>query len=235
MLKRFLVAASAVLATVFLAGLVVAADNTAPDGFITLFNGKDLTGWKVPKDGELHWKVVDGIIDYDGKNADLWSQKSYKDFTLMVDWRWSGKTYKIKHPIILPDGTEKKDETGKVIQQEIDEAGDSGIYVRGNSKSQINIWCWSCGSGEVYGYRTDPKMPAEVKAGVTPKKNMDKPIGEWNKMEITVKGDRLWVKLNGEEVITNAQLPGMPASGPIALQHHGNPIQFKNVYIKELN
>ena len=57
---------------------------------------------------------------------------------------------------------------------------------------------------------------------------------EWNHMVITSKGDRLTVALNGEEVITNAQLPGIPARGPIALQNHGQAIQFKNLYVKEL-
>ena len=65
-------------------------------------------------------------------------------------------------------------------------------------------------------------MPAEVRAGVTPKVKADKPRGEWNTFEITVKGDRLWVKLNGTEVIQNAQLPGIPEEGPLALQHHGS-------------
>src|SRR5262249_50779551 len=104
-----------------------------------------------------------------------------------------------------------------------------------------------CGSGEVWGYRTDAKMPDAVKAGVTPKKKADKPQGDWNTFEITMKGDRLWVKLNGEEVITNAQLPGVPETGPIALQHHGgwaaqagkwkgppSLVQFRNISIKEL-
>jgi len=42
------------------------------------------------------------------------------------------------------------------------------------------------------------------------------------------------VELNGEVVIRNAQLPGIPPEGEIALQRHGSPIDFRNVYIKEL-
>jgi hypothetical protein len=98
----------------------------------------------------------------------------------------------------------------------------------------VNIWCWPIGSGEVYGYRTDSAMPAEVKAGVTPKMNTDAPIGEWNRFIITMKGDRLTVSLNGKAVIENAQLPGVPAEGPIALQKHDGAIEFANIYIKEL-
>ena len=129
-------------------------------------------------------------------------------------------------PIILPDGSQK----GSAKVQELD----SGIYMRGNSKSQVNLWNWPVGSGEVYGYRTDNKMPPEVKAGVTPKSQADKPLGEWNRMMITMKGELLTVTLNGEVVIKEAQLPGVPAEGPIGLQHHGSAIDFANIWIKEL-
>ena len=147
---------------------------------------------------------------------------------------------------ILPDGSHKKGPDGRDANLTLEDI-DSGIYLRGTGKAQVNIWMWPVGSGEVYGYRTDQKQPAEVRAGVTPKKKADKPRGEWNTFEITVKGDRLWVKLNGEEVITNAQLPGIPKEGPIALQHHGSwnaktnqwggppsLVQFRNISIKEL-
>ena len=49
-----------------------------------------------------------------------------------------------------------------------------------------------------------------------------------------MKGDRLTVILNGKTVIENAQLPGVAERGPIALQHHGDPIQFANIYVREL-
>jgi hypothetical protein len=111
---------------------------------------------------------------------------------------------------------------------------DSGIYLRGNSKSQVNIWCWPVGSGEVYGYRTDKTQPTDVRAGVTPKVRADKPIGEWNRFEITMRGDRLTVVLNGQQVLEAARLPGVPERGPIALQHHCDAIEFANVYVKEL-
>ena len=120
------------------------------------------------------------------------------------------------------------------MTEEIDDAGDSGIYLRGNSKSQVNIWCWGCGSGEVYGYRKDASLAPEVRAGVTPKLKADNPIGQWNRFVITMKGDRLTVVLNGKTVIENAQLPGVPAEGAIALQHHGAPIEFAGLYVKEL-
>jgi hypothetical protein len=86
----------------------------------------------------------------------------------------------------------------------------------------------------VYGYRTDKDMPAEVRAGVTPKMAADAPIGQWNRFEITMKGDRLTVVLNGKTVIEDAPLPGVAAEGPIALQQHGAPIEFANLFIREI-
>jgi hypothetical protein len=241
-MRCFRIAASPVLAVVFAltAGLVLAedkkAENTPPEGFTALFNGKDLTGFKASEQQGKHWTVKDGVLDLnpEGKKGDmtLWTEKQFADLTLTFDWRWSGPAKKMPRPIILPSGDEKMDENGKPVTVEIEER-DSGIYLRGSSKAQVNLWAWPVGSGEVYGYRTDKKQPAEVRAGVTPKKAMDKPAFEWNHMEITLKGDRLTVKLNGEEVITNAQLPGVPARGALAFQDHGQAIQFKNIYIKE--
>src|SRR2546426_12784081 len=86
---------------------------------------------------------------------------------------------------------------------------------------QLNIWCWPIGSGEMYGVRTDPKMPAEVRAAATPRTQADKPVGEWNHFEITVRGNTVGAVLNGKTVIVDCQIPGLPARGSIALQHHG--------------
>ena len=211
-----------------------ASGPTPPEGYDALFNGKDLTGWKVEGEAAKHWVVKDGILDYDGKFKDLWTEKEYQDFTLQLEWRWTRPSVEVDRPGILEDGTEAKGEDGKTKMMKVPDAGDSGIYLRGSSKSQVNLWCWPVGSGEVYGYRTDGKMSPEVRRGVTPRKKADKPVGEWNHMVITMKGDRLTVVLNGEEVITGALLPEVAPKGPIAFQHHGDPLQFRKVFLKEL-
>lgn len=213
------------------------AEETAnvADGWTSLYNGVDFTGWKHTDAHKNHWKSADWVIDFDGKAPDLWTAKSYRDFELIADWRWSGPVADTEYPVILANGDIKKDAGGKPVYAKVPSAGDSGIYLRGSSKSQINIWCWPIGSGEVYGYRTDPQVSAQVRAGVTPKAVADKPIGQWNRIHATMKGDRLTVDLNGVRVLDNAQLPGVAAEGPIALQNHGDPIQFANIYIRELN
>ena len=223
--------------------------DTIEPGFTSLFNGVDLSGWKIPEGDNGHWKVVDGVIDYDARSEapagkkDLWTEKNYGEFVLRLDWRIKDTPGEYPMPEVLPDGSYKLDEKGHPILTWRPNA-DSGVYVRGFIKAQLNIWCWPVGSGEVYGYRIDKNMPPEVRAGVTPKRRADKPVGEWNTFEITMRGDRLTVVLNGERVIENAQLPGVPARGPIGLQHHGEfkdgkysgasaLVQFRNIRIKE--
>ena len=221
------------------------------DGWQSLFDGKDLSAFDVQPSQEDMWTVVKKTLDCNPRSdkkgdQSLWTKESYGDFELFVDWRIKETKGKYNMPVVLPSGLHKKDESGKEIIERRENA-DSGLYLRGSSKSQINIWCWPIGSGEVYGYRMDDKMSPEVRKGVTPSENADKPIGKWNTFHITMKGDRLTVVLNGATGRDKAQLPGIPESGPIALQHHGgydpatdkwnaasSLVQYKNFYIRAL-
>jgi hypothetical protein len=210
------------------------------EGFRILYNGLDLRGWKMAPGHEGHWRAMNWILDYDGKSeADgdksLWSQGEFRNFKLIVDWRLAREPRNENVPVILPDGSQAVDADGRAKTVTVKDAGDSGIYLRGSSKSQVNIWSWPVGSGEIWGYRTDETMPPEVRRAATPLLNADNPPGRWNRFEITAVGDKVTVVLNGKTVIKEARLPGLPESGPIALQHHGDPIQFANIYIKELD
>ncbi len=227
-----------------------AADNTPPDGFTSLFNGQDFTGWKVPEGDNGHWKVVDGVIDYDALSEakgdkSLYTEREFGDFVLHVDWRIKETPFvnpNVRY--ILPDGTHARDIAGKELKLSLPDS-DSGIFLRGSGRNQVNIWCWPIGSGEFYGYRMDAKMPPEVRAAVTPRTQADNPVGEWNHFEIAMRGDHVSVVLNGKTVIPDAQLPGIDPRGALALQHHGGQrdgqwagppslLQFKNIYIQEL-
>jgi hypothetical protein len=209
-------------------------DNMPPEGFTALFNGKDLANWqglidvktraKLSKD-ELekkqqeandkilpHWKVVDGILTYDGKGNNLQTAKDYGNFELYVDWK-------------------------------IEKNGDSGLYLRG--QPQVQIWDSDnspgakgedkgSGSGGLWNNPPGSK-------GKMPLKKADKALGEWNTFHIIMKGDNVTVWLNGEKVVDDAPLANywekgkpLPAKGPIELQHHGDKLWFKNIYIKEL-
>src|SRR5687767_1867610 len=226
-----------------------AATQTA-DGFTSLFNGRDFTGWKVPAGDNGHWKILNGVIDYDAESEakddkNLATEKAYRDFVLQLDWRIKETPYVNPNvPYILPNGTHARDVQGKEIKMALPDS-DSGVYVRGSGKHQINIWCWPAGSGEMYGTRMDAKNPPEIRAAATPKMQADKPVGEWNRFEITVRNKSITVVLNGKTVIPEAAFPDLPESGPVALQHHGGKrdgkwnsppslVQFKNIYIKEL-
>jgi hypothetical protein len=223
---------------------------TPPHGFVSLFDGTDLNGWTVPEGDNGHWKIIDGSIDYDAESEaagdkSLWTDRSYGDFVVYIDWRIKQTPWiNPRVPIILPSGENKRDENGAEIHMLVPDS-DSGVFVRGSEKAQVNIWCWPIGSGEIYGYRTDKSMPAAVRAAVTPKLNADRDIGQWNTFKITLRHEVLTVELNGQPVISGASLPGVPARGRIGLQHHGTKVngqwitppslvQFRRIYIKEL-
>ncbi len=228
-----------------------AADHADSDGFSPLFNGRDFSGWTVPEGDGGHWKVVDGVIDYDAQSEakgdkNLWTDREFGDFVLRLDWRLKEAPFINKNvPYILPDGTHARDVHGKEMKLALPDA-DSGVFVRGDGHFQVNIWCWPIGSGEVYSVRMDPRTSPELRAAVTPKHQADKPVGEWNHFEITVKGSTVKVDLNGVTVLAGATIPDLPAKGRLALQHHGGKnaagewagppslVQFKNIAIKEL-
>ncbi|MEW6360381.1 MAG: DUF1080 domain-containing protein [Planctomycetota bacterium] len=224
-------------------GLVVVAEPPTGEGWTPLFNGKDLTGWKVgrggpekdvPADGD--WKVIDGVIDYNAKDGlSLWTGRSYGDFVLHIEWRM--KTASDLYG-------KETDDAGNPIRHN----PDSGVFLRGTGRGQINIWLNPMGSGEMWGLRTDKRLPEEEREKqYRPATRADKPLGEWNTFDVTMKGKHITVLLNGAKVI-DAPLPeDFPSSGPIALQHHGkydvekklwppaaSTVQFRNIYIKEL-
>jgi Domain of Unknown Function (DUF1080) len=214
-------------------------DNTPPEGFTALFNGKDLSNWQaaIPimtrdklsqeerakrqkeadEDTMPHWTVKDGIIIHDGGKGKLGlnitPKQDFANFEMFVDWK-------------------------------IEAEGDSGIYLRG--QPQVQIWDSDTlkganlaedkgkGSGGLWNNKKDSK-------GQKPLKKADKPVGEWNTFHIIMKGENVTVFLNGEKVVDDAPLANyfekdkpLPAKGPIELQHHNTKLWFKNIYIKEL-
>ncbi|MGD8239913.1 MAG: DUF1080 domain-containing protein, partial [Armatimonadota bacterium] len=107
------------------------------------------------------------------------------------------------------------------------------------------LWCWPCGSGQLWAYHNsqDPK----VRAGALPKEKADKPVGKWNTMRITMKGEYITIVLNKKKVLDGSHMPGVAPRGRIVLQHHGGfnektqqwaaasaLVQFRNIWIKEM-
>ncbi len=212
------------------------------EGLRSLFDGLTFTGWQFRDAFQGHWVARDGVLSCDGKvpaargeSRDLWSEREYKDFVLVADWRLPRKPEPKKLPTFTPDGLFITGPDGKVVVREIDDAGDSGIYLRGSTRAQVNIWSQPMGSGDINDYHKDAKLPVAIRQACVPRKHADRPFGEWNRFVITMRGDQVTVVLNGELVIDRATLPGVPARGRIALQNHNDPVEFRNVFIKELN
>ena len=210
-------------------------------GFEVLFDGTSLDRWKLEDGHRDHWRVRDGVIDYDGRatqkqshDKSLWTKDSFGETEFYVEWRFPEKPELKPQPIVLFNGDFLLDDAGKRITRPGLDSGDSGIMFRGILNCQANIWCQELGSGEINGYRVNRKLPQTLRRSCIPILKADRPIGEWNAFLITLKGDRMNVVLNGQHVLQSEPLPDLPARGPIGLQHHGDPIQFRNIWVKEL-
>lgn len=203
-------------------------------GFVSIFNGKDLTGWKgllaSPYDNPYQraklnktklaklqaeaneamaksWSAVDGTILFNGQGSSLCTEKQYGNFEMYVDW-------------MLYDGKEP----------------DAGIYLRGTP--QVQIWDTrrtdvgaQVGSGGLYNNKVDSK----------PLKVADNPVGQWNSFYIKMTDERVTVYLNGELVVNNVIMENywdrsLPIilKEQIELQAHGSKVAYRNLYIKEL-
>ena len=228
-----------------------AADNTPPSGYVALFNGKDLDGWKGHIDMSERAKVTGDALTklQDARNK------------LMAE-TWSVKDGVIHHVPQIVEVKGKQRKTGCSLQTvkdygdfellvdwKIEKAGDSGLYLRG--QPQVQIWDsdnlseglkadWHTGSGGLWNNPV-PAGSTPQQVGKVPLKKADKPVGEWNTFGIVMRGDKVTIHLNGELVVDNAPLANyfekgkpLPAAGPIELQYHGDKLWFKNIYIKEL-
>lgn len=216
----------------WICGLVVLAGQTTlaqelnkpPAGFIALFNGQNLDGWQglieLPKRDKM--TAEERAKAQEAANAKILPHWTVQDGVLLYDGKGNSlQTVKDYGNFELH------------LEWKIGPKGDSGVYVRGNP--QIQIWDGAEhpeGSGGLYNNQKNPKNPL---------KNADKPVGEWNHFRIIMKEDRVTVYLNGELVVDNTPLENywqrgqpLPATGPIELQHHGNPLYFRNIFLKEL-
>ncbi|KAA6304606.1 hypothetical protein EZS27_043746, partial [termite gut metagenome] len=166
--------------------------------FVSLFNGKDLTGWKglvenpikrakmkpaeltkaqQKADERMHrdWKVENNLLVFDGTGYDnLCTLKQYGDFEMYVDWN------------LDPLGHD----------------ADAGIYLRGTP--QVQIWDIArvnagaqVGSGGLYNNQINQSKPIKL---------ADNKLGEWNTFYIKMTDDRVTVKLNDELVVDNVIL-----------------------------
>ena len=216
----------------------VSAEQTARsyEGFVSLFNGIDLGGWKqTEKSG---W-ASDGVV-FRGPTGDqhagqlLVSEKDFSNYTLCLDWRLTDKPEKRDVEIILPSGKNATKDDGSPVTESVASAGSAGILLRGDKTSIVHLGSRSIGSGTLEGFRTQQPAPAaELLGKLLPKGRADLPFGQWNRVFITVNRDRVSVELNGKRVIEEVELEGLPGRGPIALLNLGSGVEFRNIFIKE--
>ncbi|MEQ9407539.1 MAG: DUF1080 domain-containing protein [Fuerstiella sp.] len=185
--------------------------------FRTLFNGKDLSGWKttgnwlVQDDGSVLIQPREGEKGWQRYDAYLWSEKKYKDFVLDVEYAY-------------PPG------------------GNSGVYFRVGDRNdpvkqgiEAQILDSSKKDGPV-----GPHDHGGIIGTVAASKNMSRPPGEWNRMVITCIGSHLQVELNGEQIVDTrldqGAMKDRPLEGYIGFQDHGQPndIRFRDIRIREL-
>ena len=153
-----------------------------------------------------HWSVRNGNLFFDGFKGgySLATIRDFGDFELWADWRIMSIT------------------------------GDSGLYLRG--APQVQIWDahnqWHIGSGGLYNNRNNPSKALKI---------ADKVVGDWNRFHVKMVGEKVTVWLNGELVVDNVTLENYwnrkQAIFPveqIELQCHGDPLEWRNIFIREL-
>jgi hypothetical protein len=207
---------SSIVLLLLLGPLAVSADD--PAGWVNLLEGGDLsknwttTGhWKLDKDGVVSLEPRPGEKGWTRFDAYLWAKKQYKDFDAEFDYK-------------------------------VQKGGNSGFYFHvGDVKSPvakgIEVQIYDSGSKAKDAKLTDHDSGGII-PGIPPTKNTAKPAGEWNKMQVTVKDNRVIVRLNGEVVndvpLDNPKIKDRPPSGAIGFQDHGLPLALRNIRVREL-
>jgi hypothetical protein len=113
----------------------------------------------------------------------------------------------------------------------VDPTANSGIYVRLTDLQ--NITATNAYEVNIYDQRPDPSFGTGAIVDVAKVTNMPKAGGQWNSYDITFKGDRMVVYLNGEKTVETRD-SRLSAAGPIALQYEKGVVRFRNVRIKPL-
>ena len=206
------------------AGKVILA-RLQQGGFVPLFDGRSLDGWK--------GLVADPPARAEMTPEELARAQAEADERMRAHWG-------VVDGVLVFDGEGDSLCTARdyadielLVDWRIEKGADSGIYLRGSP--QVQIWDGDAnpvGSGGLFNNEEGPSEPRE---------NADRPVGEWNTFRIIMMGERVTVYLNDKQVVRHAILenywerekPIYP-TGQIELQAHGNPLEFRNIFVREI-
>jgi hypothetical protein len=204
------------LTAVVVTTLILPNLRAADDGFTPLFNGKDLTGWKVQfKDADKDadpaktFTVKDGALIVSGKpTCYIYTDKSYKDYVIKYDWRF-------------PEGSKPDSNSGCLVHIQLPhKVMPKSIEPQGRYYDHGKLF--------FIGVKEEGKSKFDE---VAHKKAL-KPMGQWSTTEVTCKADgTISVKLNDIPV---SEGKTELTSGPIGFQCEGWEVHFRNIKIKEM-
>ncbi len=160
--------------------------------------------------GSESWKVEDGVIVCTGQGG---------------GWLRSEKEY---GDFVLR------------MEYRISKGGNSGIFLRASLQGNPAYTGMEVQILDDHGREPATWTTGAIYDVVAPKKNMSRPAGEWNQVEIICSGPWVIVWINGEEIVRvsmdeNPKLKGRLRKGFIGLQNHGNRVEFRNIRIKPLS
>ena len=195
-------------------------DAMRPTQKISLFNGKDFAGWAkyiTPEPGsspDITWTVTNGVIRCTGKPFGyLMTTQVYADFKLHVEYRWYDKAEQMNSGIFVFKTGPDTFFLPKAIETQL-KKGSAGDFVL-LSKATLN------------GLDNPKNRSVKKRAD-----SSEKPDGEWNSVDIVVKGNTIESSVNG--VLQNTGKDAYASAGQICLQSEGGPIEFRNVIIETL-
>lgn len=203
------------------AEMSVKVEPVRPTQKVQLFNGKDFAGWtkvitaETNSSPDVTWTVADGVIRCTGKPFGyLMTQQSYADFKLHVEYRWYGKAEQMNSGIFVLKTGPDTFFLPKAIETQL-KKGSAGDFVL-LSQATLNGL-------------DNPKNKSVKKQA----ESSEKPDGEWNSVDIVVKGNSLASSVNG--VLQNAGKDAYASAGQICLQSEGGPVEFRAITLEPLD
>jgi 3-keto-disaccharide hydrolase len=202
-----------VLLIVLTSNLALGDDKKTTNGFVTLFNGRNLSGWKTHPDDKAKWEVKDGILIGSGDAGHLFSERGdYVNFVYRVE-------------AMINDGGN----SGQFFRTQFGKSFPKGYEAQINATHEDKIK-----TGSLYSSR-DLKLTDEQKKKVTVLQAPHRP-DEWFTQEVTMDGNQIVIKVNGKVTVEYIDTNNTYKSGHFAIQQHDpkGVVKVRKIEVKEL-